>query len=367
LNALLMMLVALAVGAEPLPPTPAPTPTPTPTPTKPELATVRAHVTFIHPSGAVLPGAAATLRIERLRMPRPGEMAEPEVVQGWTATSNAAGDARFEGLPPFNTAESDTLVVRWKGGEQRNALTAPNDGRIEPVNVVVRQPTGDASDLTMQVRLTLTPRDTGMQIEHLIQIENPTHAVIDTDLSGGLVMPLVAPAPGDDPVEAFLPQRPDSREFLMQQNPDSGRLLIERGRLVFRGQVMPEGQMVRIVYLVPFAGSTDHTYGLRLPVTARTISMVVRSPERVLPQIAFRNPAEVLVRDYLGGEERTMLLVDEPAVGQVVLIDVRGTPDRHVFFRPLAAGLGALLVGLLVVLAVGRRRTPSGDSAPVRS
>ncbi len=311
----------------------------------------------------MLPGAGAALRIERKRMPRPGEMAGPEVVQAWLATSTPDGAARFDGLPAFNTAESDSLVVRWKGSETRTPLTAPNDGRIEPLSVVVRDPIHDVGQLAMLVRLTMTPRDTGLQVEHLIQIENPTNTIIDTDQGAGLVMPLVAPAPFDEPVVAFLPQRPDSREFLTQQNPDSGRLLVEKGRLVFRGPIAPEGQLVRVVYLLPYAGEVDHTYAIRMPLPARSVSLVVRSPEKVLPQIAFRAPSEVLVRGYLGGEERTMLLVDEPDAGQVVLIDVRGTPDRHVFFRPLAAGLGAAVVGLLVVLAVGRKRGPTGKGS----
>jgi len=347
-------MVVLAVGAEP-----------TPTPAPP--STVRVQVTYLHPSGAVLPGGGAALRIERTRMPRPGEMAEPEVVQAWLTTATADGAARFEGLPAFNTAESDSLVVGWKGSDTRTPLKAPNDGRIEPLSIVVRDPLLDVSQLAMHLRLTLAPRDTGLQVEHLIQIENPTNAIIDTDQGAGLVMPLVSPAPYGEPVDAFLPQRPDSREFLTQQNPDVGRLLVEKGRLVFRGPVPPEGQMVRVVYLLPYEGQVDHTYGLRMPVRARSVSMIVRSPEKVLPEIAFRAASEVLVRGALAGEERTALLVDEPDAGGIVLIDVRGTPDRHVLMRPLAAGLGAIVVGLLVVLAFGRQRGRSANGAPVRS
>ena len=55
------------------------------------------------------------------------------------------------------------------------------------------------------------------------------------------------------------------------------------------------------------------------------------------------------------GEERSSLLLTPPKAGEVVLIDVAGTPDRHSFFRPLASGLGAAVLALLIVLA-GRSR-----------
>jgi hypothetical protein len=91
--------------------------------------------------------------------------------------------------------------------------------------------------------------------------------------------------------------------------------------------------------------------------------MVLRASERVRPEVSFAAPSEVVVRGMLGGEERTALLVTEPGAGEVVLIDVVGTPDRHVLMRPLAAGLGALVVVVLVVLAFGRRTRKVGARA----
>jgi hypothetical protein len=250
------------------------------------------------------------------------------------------------------------VTALWHGGATEASLEAPNDGRIEPLRVIVRDVSRDMRPLSMSVRLTMAPDDSGLQIEHLFQLANPTHLVIDTDQGAGLILPLVTPAPFGEPVESFLPQRPEPRVFRTQHNPPAGRVLVEKGRLVYRGPVTPEGAVVRVVYLLPYAGGTDHTYGLRLPLDAESVTMVVRSPERVLPRAAFRARSEVLVRGFLGGEERTARLLEKPKAGGVVLIDVIGTPDRHVFYRPLAAGLGALVVGVLVVLALSRRGRP---------
>jgi len=335
------MLVALALGAEGVPPA---------------SDGVGVRVQLLHPSGAVLVAGGASVRLERRRMPRPGEEGTPEVIAAWQATAAADGSARFEGLPPLGMAESDRIVVRWQGATTTTPLEAKNDGRQEPLKVVVREVSRDLGVLRMAVRLTLSPRDTGLQVEQLFQLENPTNAVIDTDQATGLVLPLVAPAPFDEPVAAFLPARPDSNELLTQQNPEEGRVLVERGQLVFRGPVTPEGALVWVVYVLPYDGQTSHTYGLRMPVAASSVLLVLRSPERVAPAVSFRRPSDVVVRPFLGGEERSALL-REPLAGAVVLFDVQGTPDRHVFLRPLAAGLGAVVVVVLVVmLAAGRRR-----------
>jgi hypothetical protein len=199
----------------------------------------------------------------------------------------------------------------------------------------------------------------------MFEVESSRQQAVDTDQGAGLVMPLVTPAPHGEPVASFLPQRPEPREFLTQVDPpNQGRLLIEKGRLVYRGLVRPAGVRVRVVYVVPYDGHTEHTLGFRMPLPASSVAMVVRTSERVQPELAFHAPADVLVRPFMDGEQRTALLVEAPDAGEVVLFDVRQTPDRHVLLRPLAAGLGALLVAALLVLAIGRKREGSASTEP---
>jgi len=325
-------------------------------------APVTVQVRLLEPSGAVVAAGGALVEIERMRQPRPGDEGGAELVQAWRAVAAADGSARFEGVPPLGTAESDEVVARWHGHAVRRALEPPDDGRTEPLVMIVREVSHDLSALRMGVRLTLAPRDSGLQIEHFFEIDNPTHAVIDTDHGAGLVLPLAAPAPFAEPVESFLPPRPESREMLTQHSPEGGRLLVENGRLVFRGGVSPDGVMVRVVYMLPYDGNTDHTYGLRMPVPAIAVSMVVRNPEKVLLQTSFRAPSRAMVRAFMGGEERTAVLLDAPGAGEVVLFDVNGTPDRHAFYRPLTAGLGGLVVIALMVLYLAGRRPAKGAS-----
>lgn len=326
----------------------------------PRVEVVRARVLALSAAGALRPAGGALVRLERRRRPPPGEMGAAEVVMAWEARAGGDGLARFDAVPPLGVAEADALVVRWRGSESEHGLAAPDDGRAAPVSLIAYETSRDLGALKMGVRLTVTPRDSGLQVEHLIQIENRSHTKIDTDQGAGLVVPLLTPAPFDAPVPSFLPNRPEPREFLTQQSPESGRLLVERGRLVFRGLISPDGQTIRVVYVIPYDGQTAHTYGLRLPVAASSVAMVARTSELSRPTISFRQPSEVVVRAFLGGEERTALLIAEPDAGEVVLIDVVGTPDRHILMRPLAAGLGALVVVALVVLALGRRRAREG-------
>lgn len=332
---------------------------------RPKALTVEVDVSAIHPSGAVRRALGAEVRLERSQAPPPGQGGGAHLVAAWRGVAGD-GPVIFDGLPLPGTAESDTAVVRYHGVESRWPVEqlSPRAGGIQRASAfaVVFEPSRDVSDLTMSVRLTIEARDSGLQIEHVFEIENPTQRLIDTDQGPGLVMPLVTPAPFGEPVASFLPARPEPREFLTRyEPPDQGRLLIERGRLVYRGYVGMNGVRVRVIYLLPYDGETSHSYGLRMPLPATELSLVQQSSERVQPNVRFVRPSDVQTREFMDGQRRTAILLDPPAAGEVVLIDVAGTPDRHVLYRPLVAGLGMALVALLVILALGRRR--DGDVA----
>ncbi len=369
----LVLLLALALGAEPAPAAPAPepavapapapmpaaTPVVAPAPTSPP-GTTRIVVTHVHPSGAVLPAAGAQVRIQRLRKPPPMQMdRDPEFTMAWTATADAQGRANFEQLPVLGIGESDSAQVRWRGVTTSQDLEAPNNGVVEPLRLVVYDVTRDLSRLKMRVQLTVTPTDKGLRVEHVLALENTTHEAIDTNVGEGLVLPMVTPAPFEEPVPSFLPQRPDSGRFITGLEPDNGRILIDKGQVVYRGVVQPGGQRVRVVYEIPYADETDHVFGLRMPIAASGLTLKLIGAERVFPEVSLRGPSAAFL-DWEGTRPvRTAMLDKPPAAGEVVLFDVKGTPDRHSFFRPFAASVGGCIIAVLIVLGAGRKRRTS--------
>lgn len=370
----LALLLALALGAEPAPaveppPAPATEAAPAePVPAEPlavvpslPAGTIQIIVTYVQPSGAVVPAQGAQVRIQRLRMPPPMQMdRDPEFTLAVSATTDAAGRANFEPLPVAGIGESDTVNVRWRGVTTSQELNAPNNGVITPLRLVVYDVTRDVSKLEMRVQLTVTPNDKGLRVEHVFALENAAHQAIDTDVGEGLVLPLVTPAPFDEPVASFLPQRPDGDRFFPRVEGDNGRLLVEKGRLVYRGVVQPAGQRLSVMYEIPYADETDHVFGLRMPVAASGLSLTLRGAERVLPEVTLRGASAAFL-DWEGTRPtRTAMLDKPPAAGEVVLFDVKGTPDRHTFFRPFAAGVGGCIIAALIVLGAGRKRRPAG-------
>lgn len=332
----------------------------------PAQTSMKVKVGAIDPTGALVPAAEAEVVIERVQNPRPGDPSPPELVMAWTARADVDGLATLPPLPPRATAENDRVRVRYAGVETVVSPQSPTDGMATPLQVFVRRATRDTSRLTMSMVVSLTARDTGIQVEHLYIVQNPTHELIDTDTGEGLILPLVAPAPFGVPIEGFLPPRPEPNEFVMRQTDERARTLVESGRLVYRGQVDPDARTsISVTYVIPYDGVTEHVLGFHVPVDLKALTFVTRTPPDLAMAAAPRLRTTSVARVNDGSDERIQSALEAPRAGTDVLIDVTGTPDRHAFYRPLASFLGLGVIFLLVVLVgVGRNRAGATDARP---
>lgn len=332
----------------------------------PTVTAMKVKVSAIDPTGALVPAANAEVVIERVQNPRPGDPSPPELVMAWSAKAGIDGLATLPQLPQRATAENDRVRVRYAGVETVVTPESPSDGMATPLQVFVRLATRDASSLTMSMVVSLTARDTGLQVEHLYIVQNPTHYLIDTDAGPGLILPLVAPAPAGVPVEGFLPPRPEPNEFVMRQTDERARTLVEDGRLVYRGQVDPDARTsISVTYVIPYDGLTEHVLGFHVPVDLKALTFVTRTPPDLAMAAAPRLRTTSVARLNDGSDERIQSAIEAPRAGSDVLIDVTGTPDRHAFYRPLASFLGLGVIFLLVVLVgVGRTRAGATASRP---
>lgn len=339
--------------------TPAPIDAPAPALTPP--GHIQVEVIALRPNGQITP-AQAEVRLERRRQ-TPGSA--PATAHLALAMTNAEGLAVFPPIGPVGMGESDRVIARYHGHEVVAALSAERDGITTPVRLVVREVSRDLRPLRLDVRIGLTPLDTVLRVEHFIRFENPTHTVLDTDQAQGLRVPLLLPAPFGGPARGLFPGRPDPNELIQQINPDMGRLIVEGGDLVYRGPIPPEGLSLRIIMAIPYDGSTEHRLSLSSPVDTSGLTFIAQSPPNVALMLATDRPTQILTRTSQGGLEQTLTVIAPPKANDALTLTVSNTPDRHGLMRPLAAGLGLVIVAaLLVVLAAPRHRKRPAPPAP---
>lgn len=321
-----------------------------PTPAPSERLVVE--VIALSPEGRIAPGKAE-VRLERWRR-APGQ-AGPSLTSVKMMPTDAEGRASFASPAPLGMGEEDRVVARAQDLEVSTSLTrdrAPG----QPVRLVVRRQDRDLSRLRADLRIGLTPLDTVLRVEHFIRFENPTHTVLDTDAARGLRLPLLLPAPLGEPVRGLFPGRPDPNELIMNTQPDIGRLMVERGDVVYRGPIPAEGLTVRVIMAIPYDGQTTHHLGLSSPVELSDLTFIAQSPEHVALTFTLDRPTQLMSRTAQGGEERIYTALTPPGANTPVLLTLGRTPDRHTFMRPLAAGVSIALVAALLLLAAAPRR-----------
>jgi hypothetical protein len=334
-----------------------------PAPTPPKDA-VLVEVSYLTPDGRLEP-AAAEVRLERLRMPRPDSEGTPTLVAAWTTTASPDGRAYLTNIPPLETAESDRVVARYLGTETTLALTPERNGRLTPVRLVLESKNRDLSALSLTLRVSLTPTDRLFRVEHILRFDNRSMSTVDTDDADGLILPLIVPAPFGDPTLPLLPGRPEPNEFFFEMQPELGRLLPEKGRLVYRGPIPVEGLAIRVVMGLPYGHQTRHDLGLVSPLEVSRLTFSMQAPSHLAPTLSTSQPSEVLVRNVKDGEERSISLLSPLTPNTPVLLKIEGTPDRHSLMRPLVAGLSvAVVIALLLLLLSSRNRAQESRPSP---
>jgi len=310
-------------------------------------------VVALSPSGRLVSGAGAEVRLELTRM---GEMGG-ELERAWITTADAEGRATFADVPPLAPGRQLGAIARWHGVEWRGDVRAG-----APTTIVAYSLTADRASLRASLSYTLIPSEEELIIDQLMRVttgDDPR--AVDLERGEGLRVPLLvhavfgAPAPG-----GWMPPRPspDTTRFSLQPPSDQlGRLVVERGELVYRGIVPPSGVTILAQYPVSYADDTRHLLAMSSPVALELLQLTLPARAGLAPEVALRTPFQTIVRPTGDGVQRLLVPLTLPAPGEPLLVDVHDTPSRLAFVRPMVVGL---TLGVVVVLWLAFLRTRRG-------
>lgn len=306
---------------------------------------VNAHST----AGRRHPAAGAEVRLEQLAR---GGMDDSELLERvWVTTTDDTGTARFDQpeLPPGRDLRA---VVRWEGVEW------PTELQQGTTQVEVYAVTSDRSKLKASISYGINVSEDELFIEQQMQLSpGGDPRAVDVDREGGVRVPLLEHAVfGDSLDEGWVPPRPDTNMTLFQVDPPLGRLVVERGAMVYRGLIPPDGITIRATYPVPYVETTDHVLAARSPVAIDELQVSVALGQGLDPEIALRTPFETMVQQSGDGTRRFLRPLTVPKQGEVFFVDVRDTPSRMILLRPLAIALGGLVFAALTVAFLRTRR-----------
>ncbi|MCC6623196.1 MAG: hypothetical protein IT385_18195 [Deltaproteobacteria bacterium] len=353
------LVFALLLGADPALPSGHPPLTATGAgalgglPQAPVVVSVRA----LSPSGRELPAVGAEVRLELTRM---SEMGETALERVWVASADGLGQASFGDVPELGPGRRLTAIARWHGVEWRRAVA----DRLQPTSLVAYAVTGDRSSLRARMSYTVIPGEEELIIDQLMHVttgDDPR--AVDLERGDGLPIPLLVHAVFGQPVPGgWVPPRvsPETTRIELQPPADElGRLVVERGTLVYRGVVPPGGVVVSAQYPVSYVDDTDHLLAFTAPIEVETLQFTMPVASGLAPEIAPRVPFHTVSRPTADGVQRLIVPLVMPKAGEPVLLDVRDTPSRLALLRPLTVSLSVLVVVVLwLVFLRTRRRAP---------
>ncbi|MFO0750913.1 MAG: hypothetical protein U1F43_35360 [Myxococcota bacterium] len=311
------------------------------------------------PAGRRLPAAGAEVRLEQLQRGMMDEDSAGNLERVWIATADGNGRATFVGIPELSPGRSLRVVARWEGVEWPSELSQNGQAQIDVFAV-----TADRSLVRAAMAYSLNVSEDEIFIEQTMRLtpgDDPR--AIDVDREGGIRLPMLEHAVFGESLDiGWIPPRPDPNMTLFEVDPPLGRLSVERGAMVYRGLIPPDGVTLHATYPAPYVNESNHTLAMRSPVELDSLELSVALGHDLEPEVALRTPFETIVRPTGDGERRLLRPLELPKAGEVFFVDVGDMPSRIVLLRPLVIGLSALVVASLTLAFLRTRRRVDSDA-----
>jgi hypothetical protein len=304
----------------------------------------------VSPAGAAGPLVAAEVVLAAWG----GPMGERELLQAWTATTDASGEARFVGASPAGGELIPSVV--YKG----ITFTGPasSAGRAaEPIEVRVYEATRSLEALEASVFVGVFVDEGKVIFDLTYALDNTGRTVVDADADGaGLALPLLLPAVGGGAVAGYLPDRATAN-MALQASPERGRLLVDRGQVRYRGPIFPgKGQSLQARYAMPIDGERLDV-ALQTPIKLTDLRMIGRWSKRIAPTLLPGGGFTLVERDQGEFLQRQLTLDRPPVAGETLVVHIDRLPHGVAVEESIAWGGAALLFGAFVLLVlVGLRR-----------
>lgn len=349
-----------SAGEEGPPPVVAPAPEVAPAPAPGTLPPLDVRVVLVTPEGAAVRVGGVEVVWERMAED-PRMRGASRLEAAWSAFTDAAGRARFSGIPAPGPGRHDLVRARYHGVTWP-ASEARSDG---PMDIVVYEPTTAREALSMRLEMVLQTGEGDFNLQVQATLRNRSLAVVDTTEGEGVRIPLPLPILGGRPVDwGFLPPKPDQNHFQMQMEPALGSLSVERGAVVYHGPIPPgDALTVTVAYSTTYDDGQSYTFGFTPPVDTDRVILQVSHNNRIAPLIAFRADHIPLVRQGGAAIDTFMTLARNPKAGEAVYIDVARTPTRRPVIATVArvGAVATVAVFVLLGIALMARRRAGGE------
>jgi hypothetical protein len=277
------------------------------------------------------------------------------------ATSDAAGVARYEGLP---TGEETgyAAIIEWKGmrlGTAPFAMPDPGQGGAQAeIRALAR--TADPSVMTIGpgARLVVQMREDSLQFLEMLPLENTSDKMFDPG-AGALEIPLPSEFTGAQAQEADRPVE------IRQNHGVAVHGAFTPKRAIAGTSAKAAGQEVSFGFVLPYHSDTrEFIQPMPNGIGAFTIITEQASSERPIDITVTGAGVGTRESRELGG--RKYWVMSAPAVppGGSLKITLHGLPATDATGRVVAAVLALLLVASAIVLARRPETTTAGKGRP---
>lgn len=340
--ALVIPLPALAEDAAT--PGPGSAATPAATPVVTGDGVISGKVTNGTPDGGSVAGLEVTLTRYQQMQP----------TDEYTATTSEDGSFRFEDLP-VNQGEGYIATVTYADAEYHSSLILLFENPDATADLTVYEPTEDPSVIQIASRGVIiagADRMAGaLEVFEIVSLDNTSDRAYVGQDGSVLRVPL-----------------PEGATQIIQQ-PQSGfnfgQVRFEEGTLITTGTVTPGSHDAMFAYLVPYEGTkATLEIGTAQPTDALSVLIEADTFKISSPSMQDAGTANI------GGTVYQVLSAEQPVVGDVIAVTVDDLPkpgsaesDRGTLYAGIAAAVGLVVAGGLMVQVVRRRRQVAATEA----
>lgn len=277
-----------------------------------------------------------------------------ELVHRMSTLTDDKGRATFVGIPAIDGAQYRFEVqhqgVPFRSQPFQAGQPAPSELRVFPVSAV--RPKGDGVRLRMQA--VVETAEAYLNVTQHIRVENQTNEVWDADACGGLRLPTLSfVALGGLANWGLFPDgRPVGGP---RPSTDIGRVVGEKGTLVFRGPVPPGNELFfQLTYSVPYSRESARL-GLVADLPIEELVVTFREPDGHDLDVQLERPNRAFVSDTEGQGQVDALVEGRVPAGELVAFRVGRLPAESWLPRRLAGSVSLGLALFAVPWVAGQR------------
>ena len=274
-----------------------------------------------------------------------GMVNEEKQIETRNARSDAAGLARFTGLP-IGEKTGYAAVIDWRGLRLNTAPFGMPEGRGVRAEIRALARTADPSAITIGEggRVVVQMREDSLQILEFLPLENTSDKMFDPG-PGAFEIPLPSGFTGAQPQE-------NERKVEVRQNHGiavHGPIVPKRSLLGVSESERKANEVI-FGFVLPYDGET-HVFSQPVPNGIGLTTLIL---DRKIPGLTASGPGIGAGQERaLGGNKYWVMPIEAVAPGGALTFTLSGLPSTDSWGRRFAAGVSVLFV--IAAIAFARR------------